>query len=167
MHLRSRAPEDTQKAGRCLGESLEAGLVIALLGPLGAGKTLFAKGLAEGLGVDPTAVASPTFTIASEYTGRDGRPFAHVDCYRLANAAELEGAGFLDLLRPEAVVAVEWGDRVPGALPADRLEIRIERASSPAAGSASEEASHRTLNAIASGPGAEAVLARWREALGA
>lgn len=98
---------------------------MALIGPLGAGKTEWVKGLAEGLGVDPRLVASPTFVIASEYPGR--RPLAHVDLYRIESEAELEAAGFVDLLAPGAVVAVEWADRFPAALPGDRIEVRIER----------------------------------------
>lgn len=157
MWLRSPSPDATRAAGRLLGEVLGAeGAVIALVGPLGAGKTLFAKGLAEGLGIDPAALASPTFTIAHEHRAPSGRAFAHVDCYRLRSAAELEAAGFLDLLAPGAVVAVEWGDRFPQALPADHLRVELARADGD---------SQRWLSAVASGPAAEALLARWLEAI--
>jgi tRNA threonylcarbamoyladenosine biosynthesis protein TsaE len=158
LWLRSPSPEATRLAGRLLGESIGAdGAVIALVGPLGAGKTVIAKGLAEGLGVDPGALASPTFTLVHEHRLAGGRTLAHVDCYRLAGAAELEAAGFVDLLAPGAVVVVEWGDRFPEALPPDHL--RIELAREP------ERDSQRRLSAVASGPAAEALLARWREAL--
>ncbi|MGH0029534.1 MAG: tRNA (adenosine(37)-N6)-threonylcarbamoyltransferase complex ATPase subunit type 1 TsaE [Myxococcota bacterium] len=159
MWLPSPTPDDTRAAGRCLGRAIGAeGAVVALSGPLGAGKTLFVKGLAEGLGLDPAAVSSPTFVIANEYPLPDaaGRVLAHVDLYRLTGEAELEATGFLDWLVPGNVVAVEWSDRLPGALPADRLEIRIEK---------THEGSQRKLNAIASGPGAEKLLERWRAAL--
>jgi tRNA threonylcarbamoyladenosine biosynthesis protein TsaE len=135
------------------------GLVVALVGPLGAGKTVFVKGLADGLGLDSTHVASPTFVIASEYTSAEGRRLAHVDCYRVESVAELEGAGFLDLLEPGVLVAVEWADRFPGALPADHLEVALVRDSS------TSETQARVLDAKAHGPEAEAALARWREAL--
>ena len=134
--------------------------MVALVGPLGAGKTVFVKGLAEGLGIDPARVASPSFVIASEYQAPSGTRLAHVDLYRVESVAELEAAGFLDLLEPGALVAVEWADRFPGALPGDRLELRIERPLGRSAGA------QRVLNAEGLGVVAAAVLARWREALG-
>ncbi len=159
MWLRSRSPEATRAAGRLLGEAVEAGgAVLALVGPLGAGKTVFAQGLAAGLGIDPEAVASPTFTIIHEHLAAGGRRFAHVDCYRVGSAAELEFAGFLDLLEPGAVVAVEWGDRFEAVLPGDHLSVTLTR--TPA------EDSRRWLSAVASGPAAEALLARWCAAIG-
>jgi tRNA threonylcarbamoyladenosine biosynthesis protein TsaE len=133
---------------------------VALAGPLGAGKTVFVKGLAEGLGIDPARVASPSFVIASEYEAPSGMRLAHVDLYRVESAAELETAGFLDLLEPGALVAVEWADRFPEALPDDRLELRLER---PLGGSAD---ARRVLHAQSLGVVAAAVLARWGEALG-
>ena len=160
MHWRSPGPEATAAAARALASCIgEEGLVLALVGPLGAGKTAFVKGLASGLGVDPARVASPTFVIASEYPAR-GRRLAHVDLYRVDSEAELEAVGFLDLLEPGAIVAVEWADRFPGALPADRLELRIERP-----GDATDPAA-RVLHASGSGPSSEAALGRWRQALG-
>jgi len=101
--------------------------VLSLVGPLGAGKTAFVKGLAEALGLDPQVVSSPTFVIACEYPLPDGRRLGHVDLYRVKSEDELYAAGFLDLLVPDVVLAVEWGDRLPGALPVDHLELRIER----------------------------------------
>jgi len=155
----SRSPEQTRAAGRALGAALGGGgLAVALRGPLGAGKTLFVKGLAEGLGIDPRAVASPTFTIASEYRAPDGRRLAHVDLYRVESEGELEAAGFLDLLEPGTVLAVEWADRFPAALPADRLEVAIERA--PGAGAPER----RVLHAKACGEVSRAVCARWHPA---
>lgn len=131
---------------------------MALVGPLGAGKTAFVKGLAEGLGVDPDEVASPTFVIASEYRAAAGLRLVHVDLYRVASEGELESTGFRDLLAPEIVLAVEWADRFPEALPRDRLEVRIE----PGEG---REATQRDIFAIALGPVAAQVLARWGAAL--
>jgi tRNA threonylcarbamoyladenosine biosynthesis protein TsaE len=158
LWLHSRSPEATRAAGRLLGAVIEAeGAVLALVGPLGAGKTLFAQGLAAGIGVDPQAVSSPTFVIAHEHVGARGRRFAHVDCYRVASVAELESAGFLDLLEPGAVVAVEWGDRFLQALPDDHLVVRFARR--PA------EGSRRWLSAVAFGPASQALLARWRAAV--
>jgi tRNA threonylcarbamoyladenosine biosynthesis protein TsaE len=154
----SPSPEATRAAAAVLARSLRGrGLVVALVGPLGAGKTAFVKGLAEGLGLDPEAVASPTFVLASEYPRASGLRLAHVDLYRVESEAELEAAGFRDLLAPDVLLAVEWADRFPAALPRDRLEVRMTR---PAAG----EGTQRELLAVALGPVAAQVLARWRAA---
>ncbi len=162
MQFASPSPEATRAAARGLASALdERGLIVALIGPLGAGKTVFAQGLAEGLGVDPAQVASPSFVIASEYPLAGGRRLAHVDLYRVGSRDELDATGFLDLLEPGAVVAVEWADRVPDALPAERLEVRIERPDPRGA------STQRVVNAVAWGSVAEAALARWRKALAA
>ncbi|UCE85374.1 MAG: tRNA (adenosine(37)-N6)-threonylcarbamoyltransferase complex ATPase subunit type 1 TsaE [Deltaproteobacteria bacterium] len=163
MQFRSQSPEATRAAARALGCAIGSeGLVVALCGPLGAGKTLFVKGLAAGLGIDAGQVASPTFVIASAYgAAGSGRPLAHVDLYRVDSVGELDAAGFLDLLAPGSVVAVEWADRLPDALPAERLEVRIAR---PEAADA-QPGCVRTVEARARGAAAEAALARWRAAL--
>ena len=140
----------------------ELPLPVEIKAPALAGKTAFVKGLAEGLGIDPARVASPTFTIASEYPLPDGTRLAHVDVYRLTSPAELETAGFLDLLAEARVVAVEWADRLPGALPAEHLEIRIER---PPDAEEDRGETARVLHATAAGDAPRAVLARWRAAL--
>lgn len=157
MRFRSQSPEATHQAARALAGAAASGLVIGLVGPLGAGKTAFVKGLAEGLGVDPRSVASPTFVIASEYPLPGERRLVHVDLYRLETSAELDATGFPDMLGPDAVVAIEWADRLPGALPADRLTLRLERA----------DETGRVLHAEASGAGAEETLSRWQAALDA
>ena len=160
MRWISPSPEATHAAASLLAGALDpAGLVIGLCGPLGAGKTAFVKGLAHGLGLDPAQVASPTFVIACEYPTPAGPRLAHVDCLRVQSEAELEAAGFLDLLVPGVVLAVEWSDRFPAALPADRLELRFARAADPGA------ATRRELNAVAFGPVSQAALTRWRDAL--
>ena len=156
----SPSPEATHEAARRLAAALDpSGLAIGLIGPLGAGKTAFIKGLAAGLGLDPARVASPTFVIASEYPTPRGLRLAHVDCLRVESEDELETAGFLDLLVPGVVLAVEWSDRVPRALPEDRLELRFARPPGPGA------ATRRELNAVGFGPASRAALARWRDAL--
>jgi tRNA threonylcarbamoyladenosine biosynthesis protein TsaE len=137
----------------------ERGLVVSLIGPLGAGKTVFAKGLAAGLGVDEAVVASPTFVIASEYRTRGGGKLAHVDLYRVESREELEAAGFSDLLGPGTVVVVEWADRFPDALPGDRLEVEISRPDSRAF------PDDRELYALSSGLVSEAALRRWGDGL--
>src|SRR5438874_7169534 len=114
---------ETVAVGRDLGRRLSAGTVVLLDGPLGAGKTAFARGLAEGLGADGEDVSSPTFTIVQEYRGRV--PLQHVDLYRLA-PAEVDDLGLEDLMEG-SVLAVEWPDRWHRA-PPEALTVTIETA---------------------------------------
>jgi len=160
LRFPSRSPEQTFAAARLLAAAIdEHGLVVSLVGPLGAGKTVFAKGLAAGLGVDEAAVASPTFVIASEYRIRGGGHLAHVDLYRVESREELEATGFADLLGLGSVMVVEWADRFPDALPVDRLVVEISRPDSGASPDA------RELHALSSGAVSEAALERWSNAL--
>ena len=108
-----------------VGDTRAVGFVVGLVGPLGAGKTEWVKGLAAGLGADASLVTSPTFVIATEYPGP--RPLAHVDFYRLESEAAGEATGFVDRLEPGQGVAGEWCDRFPRALPADHIEVCIAR----------------------------------------
>lgn len=119
----SASERDTVTCGRDLARSLRGGDVVLLSGPLGAGKTAFVRGLAEGLGCDPAAVSSPTFTIVQEYAG----PIVlqHVDLYRLT-PAEVEDLGLEDLMIG-SVLAVEWPERWADA-PASAVRVRIEPA---------------------------------------
>lgn len=111
-----RSEAETRNAGRRLAAMLRGGEVLSLEGPLGAGKTTFVKGLAEGLGCRGDEVSSPTFTLVHEYP--DGRlPFVHLDLYRLDSAGELAALGFDDLLSGQTIAAIEWGDKFPEALP--------------------------------------------------
>ena len=155
MRFRSRSPEETRAAARELARELGGeGGAVALLGDLGAGKTAFAKGVAEGLGVPPELVASPTFTIAQELPTPSGLRLVHADLFRVESRAELEAAGFDDWLAPDVVLLVEWADRLPGARPDDHLEVRLER------GANDPEA--REIAVRAHGPISEALLAHWR-----
>jgi tRNA threonylcarbamoyladenosine biosynthesis protein TsaE len=116
--------ELASELGRAIGEP---GLVIGLVGPLGAGKTVFVKGLAEGLGVDARLVSSPTFVIAQQFPLLDGpRVLHHLDFYRLESVEELDSIGFDDMFARGCVLAVEWADRFPGALGPEWLEVEIE-----------------------------------------
>jgi tRNA threonylcarbamoyladenosine biosynthesis protein TsaE len=118
---RTRSEGETAALGRELGRRLEAGSVVLLEGTLGAGKTAFVRGLAEGLGCDGDDVSSPTFTIVQEYQGR--LTLEHVDLYRLA-AKEVDDLGLEDLLS-EGVMAVEWPDRWLRA-PERAIRVRLE-----------------------------------------
>jgi tRNA threonylcarbamoyladenosine biosynthesis protein TsaE len=164
MRWRSRSPAETRAAARSLAREVgPSGAVIALRGALGAGKTVFAKGLAEGLGLPSELLASPTFTIAHELDAPGGLRLVHADLFRVESAVELEDAGWLDWLVPGTLLAVEWADRWPAELPADRLEIELRR-------EPGGEGGERELEARALGPIAAALLGRWqarRDAAGA
>lgn len=118
--LRSR--QQTHRLGRCLGILLEGGEVVALFGEMGTGKTSLVRGIADGLGAEPMAVSSPTFTLIHEYRGR--LPLIHTDLYRLS-AAQLENTGLGDYVDGRAILAVEWAERWGAGLPHDRLEIYL------------------------------------------
>jgi tRNA threonylcarbamoyladenosine biosynthesis protein TsaE len=113
----------TRALGERLGVAAAAGDVIALIGPLGAGKTELARGIARGLDV-VGPVSSPTFVLVAEHEGR--LPLFHVDGYRLAGPEDALAAGLLDERGAEGVTVVEWAERLEVALPAGRLEIRID-----------------------------------------
>ncbi len=116
--------QDTERLGRAMAELCEPGCVIGLIGPLGAGKTRLVRAVAEALGVDPRAIASPTFVLIHEYEGR--MPVYHFDAYRLESFQEFEDLGVADYWNAGGVCLVEWADRVRALLPADTWEIRIE-----------------------------------------
>src|SRR5262245_31606782 len=121
--LRAATAAEMQALGERLGRALRVGDVVALVGPLGAGKTTFVQGLARGLEVPPDRhVASPTFALVNEHPGRI--PFVHADLYRIEDARELLELGLTDAF-DRAAVAIEWLDRFPDAAPAERLEIAI------------------------------------------
>lgn len=122
--LTTTSAEETRAVGARLGRLLQPGVLVALIGPLGAGKTCFVQGLAEGLGVED-AITSPTFVLMRLHRGEIA--LCHVDAYRLSDAEELLDLG-LDDWFAESVVALEWADTVIEALPAERIEVVIEYA---------------------------------------
>jgi tRNA threonylcarbamoyladenosine biosynthesis protein TsaE len=123
--LHSSSEQETRAIAARLAAELRTGAILLLSGDLGAGKTAFVRGLAEGLGLDGSEVTSPTFTLVHEYRG--GRlPLIHVDLYRL-ETAELDEIGLDDDLAAAGVVAVEWPERLTRPLPG-ATRIRIEDA---------------------------------------
>jgi len=113
----------TQALAAALAAVAEAGDVLCLSGPLGAGKTQFAKGFGAGLGVGE-AIISPTFILMAEYAGR--LPLFHLDLYRVGGAIEALEDGLLDERERDGVTIVEWPDRLGPALPRARLDVSIE-----------------------------------------
>jgi tRNA threonylcarbamoyladenosine biosynthesis protein TsaE len=115
---------ETEQVARALALVVAPGTVIGLAGPLGAGKTRLVRALAEALGVDPGAIASPTFVLIHEYEGRI--PVVHCDVYRLRGAEEFEALGVEEYWHGGGVCLVEWADRVADRLPAGAWFLRIE-----------------------------------------
>lgn len=119
----SNGEPETQALARGFAATLGAGAVLLISGPLGAGKTAFVRGLAEGLGIDPEDVSSPTFTLVHEYGG--GRlPLHHADLYRLG-PAEAEALGLDELGARDGVLVIEWPERLSRPIPGARA-IRID-----------------------------------------
>ena len=123
MTATTHSQDETAAIGRELAQTLTAGSVVLLFGDLGAGKTAFVRGLAEGMGVLPEEVTSPTFTIMQEYRG--GRILlVHVDLYRLNDPREIDDLG-LEELGVDGVLAIEWSGKLPRPVPG-AIEVRIE-----------------------------------------
>jgi tRNA threonylcarbamoyladenosine biosynthesis protein TsaE len=137
----------TQRLGRFLGLAIRESAAVALIGELGAGKTCFAQGLGEGLGVDQPIV-SPTFVLMAEYEGR--LPLLHADVYRLG-PSELAGIGLEEALEGwEGAALVEWADRFADLMPEDHLRIELIH-----------QEQGRRMRVTALGPVHAELLERW------
>lgn len=119
--LRSSSPEQTAALARRLVRELAPGSVLALTGPLGAGKTAFVKGLAAGLGVPPREAVSPTFTLIHEHEGPV--PLFHADLYRLSDPAEVAELGLEEYAERGGILAIEWAERAGGWLPVAAITV--------------------------------------------
>ena len=125
MEHYSKSPQETEALGQALVQKLAPGAVVAFSGDLGAGKTAFVRGMAQGLGITQR-VTSPTFTIVNEYEG--GRlPLFHFDMYRLHSAEELFDIGWEDFLSRGGICAVEWSENIQEALEPGTVYVDIRR----------------------------------------
>jgi tRNA threonylcarbamoyladenosine biosynthesis protein TsaE len=144
----SASESDTELLSQRLAAVVEPRTVVALVGNLGAGKTLLVRAVAEALGVDSRAIASPTFVLVHEYFGR--LPIYHFDIYRLRDPADFLNLGADEYLNSDGVCFIEWADRVESLLPADHLQIEITASGS----------TQREFRFISFGPKSAALLAR-------
>lgn len=124
MTIISNSEEQTFEAGKSLASHLSPGDVLAFHGDLGAGKTVFTRGIAAGLGLD-ARVTSPTFTIVNEYEG--DIPLFHFDMYRLSGSDELFEIGWEDYLTRGGICAVEWSEITEDAFPDNTIKINIKK----------------------------------------
>jgi len=114
--------EDTEAIAERVAQAVRPGTIIAFRGGLGAGKTVFARGLAKGLGIEEV-ITSPTYTIVNEYEGR--MPFFHIDAYRLRSAEEFELLDSARYLYGKGLCAIEWSERIEAALPENVVSITL------------------------------------------
>jgi tRNA threonylcarbamoyladenosine biosynthesis protein TsaE len=139
VKLLSEAPENTFRCGFALGKRLRRGDTVCLFGELGAGKTIFVKGIASALGIPEKEITSASFTIIAEYTGSVNEvpvPFYHIDLYRLQGAAELDSLGIEEYIGRDGISVIEWAERLGGVegsisvtftiVAGDKREITIE-----------------------------------------
>jgi tRNA threonylcarbamoyladenosine biosynthesis protein TsaE len=153
----THSAQETRRLGAALGRVLQPGDFVALVGDLGAGKTEFARGAAEGCGVPADEVASPTFALVHRYHGRI--PLVHADLYRLLDEDDLYGTGYFEMRDAgDAALLVEWAERIASATPADALTVRLE--------SPPDEVAGRSICALARGPTAGRLLASWAATAG-
>ena len=125
ISIKTHSADETRKLGQKIGTLTNQPLIIALSGDLGSGKTAFVQGLAMGLEVpDDYYITSPTFTLINEYPGR--LRLMHVDLYRLDSIADLEDLGLDESLYDQAVIAIEWADKLSDRLQASHLAVSME-----------------------------------------
>jgi tRNA threonylcarbamoyladenosine biosynthesis protein TsaE len=117
------SPEGTMEFGRALAQELKAGSVVALIGPLGSGKTVLIQGICSGLGVTEF-VTSPSFVIINEYPGKI--KVYHFDLYRLENIEEFIKLGYEEYFYGNGITLIEWAEKIKTFLPEERIEINLE-----------------------------------------
>ncbi len=125
MIFETNGEDETYSLGQRLGQDAIPGQVYALVGDLGVGKTIFAKGFADGMGVK-ASVNSPTFTIVKEYQG-ERMPFYHFDVCRIGDVSEMDEIGYEDYFYGDGVCLIEWADLIDEILPGDAVHISISK----------------------------------------
>lgn len=155
MTFVTNSADETFALGKALGAALKQNDFVGLSGQLGAGKTQFSRGVADGAGVPLDDVSSPTYSIVQSYQGTTLK-LHHADLYRLTGEGDLFATGFYDLLESDGAMLVEWIEQVKAAAPEDALLITITVTGE----------SSRSIEAKTSGPKSEALLARWSTTAG-
>jgi tRNA threonylcarbamoyladenosine biosynthesis protein TsaE len=125
---KTKSPEETKNFGRALSQKLEPGSVVALIGPLGSGKTVLVQGICAGLGVEKT-VTSPTFVIINEYPGSLNQSpiwVYHFDLYRLENMDEFLRLGYEEYFYGKGITLIEWAEKIREFMPKKRTEINLK-----------------------------------------
>jgi tRNA threonylcarbamoyladenosine biosynthesis protein TsaE len=146
IQILSKNPKQTLELGKRLAKHLRAQDIICLFGPLGSGKTVLTKGIAEGLGLKNNVVSSPTFTFLNIYKGKTD--FYHFDLYRVEKAEDLKDLGIDEFLYGQGVCVVEWAEKLESLLPEDCLEIKISH----------KDETSRQFNIVAKGKRAKELL---------
>ena len=124
IQITTHSVAETQQLGQTLGAGIHQAIIIALTGDLGSGKTTFVQGLAKGLDVsEKYYITSPTFTLINEYPGR--HPLFHVDLYRVEHSPELKEIGLDEILQENAVIAIEWAERLPEDMLFCHIKLRL------------------------------------------
>ncbi len=148
IEFQTASEDETKAIGRRLGELLSPGALVALDGDLGSGKTRFVQGIAQGLGISPDEVSSPTFVLCHVYHGR--LTLLHVDAYRLKSPNEIADLGISEALEEGSIVVIEWAGRISAALPADIIHVQIDEINP----------SKRRIVIEAHGPNSQQILTR-------
>lgn len=123
MRVEANSPQETEAAGAALARKLSPGSVVCLYGELGAGKTVFVKGMASALGIPGRDVTSASFTIIAEYGSTP--PLYHADLYRLEDGTDMEELGLYDYMDADGITVIEWAERLPEDETAGAVKVRI------------------------------------------
>lgn len=115
-----KTAQETEELGKRFGQKAQRGMIVSLRGSLGAGKTVFAKGVARALGINE-AIVSPTFTLVQEYEGK--LPMYHMDLYRISGCEEFEQMGGEELLFSDGIALVEWSEKIQEMLPKKTIYV--------------------------------------------
>ncbi len=125
LMLISNNIEETINLGRIIGEGLNKGNIIALIGELGSGKTCITRGIARGMGIsEEFHITSPTFTLINEYPGRI--PLYHLDVYRLSGSGDLEDLGYEEYFYGKGAIVIEWADKIKNIIPPDSIFVYLK-----------------------------------------